>query len=103
MELTEAVRTRRMIRSYDPDRPVRRETLEMLLNLAIRAPSAGHTQGWRFLVLDHIRSRSPFWAATSEDGPADYWLRRLQSAPALVVCLSDRQAYLDRYAEPDKG
>lgn len=103
MELTEAVRTRRMIRSYDPDRPVSRETLEMLLNLAIRAPSAGHTQGWRFLVLDDITSRSRFWSATSGDGPADDWLRRLQSAPALVVCLSDRQAYLDRYAEPDKG
>jgi nitroreductase len=27
----------------------------------------------------------------------------MQSAPALVVCFSDRQAYLDRYAEPDKG
>src|SRR4051794_19084013 len=103
MELTEAVRTRHMIRSYDPDRPVPRETLETLLNLASRAPSAGHTQGWRFLVLDDITSRSRFWSATSDDGPEDDWLRRLQSAPALIVCLSDREAYLDRYAEPDKG
>jgi nitroreductase len=103
MELQRAVRTRRMIRTYDPERPVSRETLETLLNLAIRAPSAGHTQGWRFLVLDDITSRSRFWSATSDDGPADSWLRRLQSAPALIVCLSDKQAYLDRYAEPDKG
>jgi nitroreductase len=103
MELQRAVCTRRMIRSYDPDRPVERETLETILNLAIRAPSAGHTQGWRFLVLDDITSRSRFWSATSDDGPADSWLRRLQSAPALIVCLSDKQAYLDRYAEPDKG
>src|SRR3954463_12224613 len=103
MELTEAVRTRRMIRSYDPDRAVPREPLEMLLNLAIRAPSAGHTQGWRFLVLDDITSRSRFWSATSDDGPDDDWLRRLQSAPVLIICLSDREAYLDRYAEPDKG
>jgi nitroreductase len=102
MELQEAVRTRRMIRSYDPDRPVPRDTLEMLLNLAIRAPSAGHTQGWRFLVLDDITSRSRFWSATSTE-PGDDWLRRLQTAPALVVCFSDRDAYLDRYAEPDKG
>ena len=103
MELQNAVRTRRMIRTYDPDRPVPRETLEMLLNLAIRAPSAGHTQGWRFLVLDDITSRSRFWSATSDGGEADSWLRRLQSAPALIVCLSDKAAYLDRYAEPDKG
>jgi nitroreductase len=103
MELTDAVRTRRMIRTYDPDRPVSRDTLETILNLAIRAPSAGHTQGWRFLVLDDITSCSRFWSATTEDGPADSWLRRMQSAPALIVCLSDKQAYLDRYAEPDKG
>ena len=27
----------------------------------------------------------------------------MQSAPVLIVCLSDKQAYLDRYSEPDKG
>lgn len=102
MELQDAVRTRRMVRSYDPDRPVDRSTVEMLLNLAIRAPSAGHTQGWRFLVLDDIRSRTAFWSATAE-GPEDDWLRRLRTAPVLVVCFSDKPAYLDRYAEPDKG
>jgi len=103
MELQRAVRTRRMIRNYDPERSVPRDVLESVLNLAIRAPSAGHTQGWRFLVLDDITSRSRFWSATAEDGPADSWLRRMQSAPALIVCLSDKQAYLDRYSEPDKG
>jgi nitroreductase len=103
MELQDAVRTRRMVRTYDPDRPVPRDLLDNLLNLAIRAPSAGHTQGWRFLVLDDITSRTRFWSATVEDGPADTWLRRLQTAPVLVVCFSDKAAYLDRYAEPDKG
>jgi nitroreductase len=103
MELQEAVYRRRMVRSYDPDRPVPRELVESLLNLAIRAPSAGHTQGWRFLVLDDITSRARFWAATAEDDAADPWRDRMQTAPALVVCFSDRDAYLDRYAEPDKG
>jgi nitroreductase len=81
---------------------VLRETVQYLLNLAIRAPSAGHTQGWEFLVLDDITSREAFWAATTTD-PADSWLRGMQNAPVLVVCLSDKTAYLDRYAEPDKG
>jgi nitroreductase len=27
----------------------------------------------------------------------------MAQAPVLVVCLSDKTAYLDRYAEPDKG
>lgn len=102
MELTDAVRRRRMVRSYDPERPVSRETLGELLSLAVRAPSAGHTQGWRFLVLDDITSRSAFWQATAE-GDADAWLERMQRAPALIVVFSDKSAYLDRYAEADKG
>jgi nitroreductase len=91
-----------MTRSYDPDQPVDRATVDTLLNLAIRAPSAGHTQGWEFLVLNDIRSRALFWSATS-DGPYDAWRTRMQTAPALVIFLSDKEAYLDRYAEPDKG
>lgn len=102
MELQDAVRRRRMTRSYDPDRPVPRETLNGLLSLAIRAPSAGHTQGWRFLVLDDITSRTAFWDATVE-GSADAWLTRMRTAPALIVVFSDMDEYLDRYAEPDKG
>jgi nitroreductase len=102
VELRDAIRHRRMVRTYDPARPVPRETVEDLLDLAIRAPSAGHTQGWRFLVLDAPAAREAFWTATS-DGPPDSWLRRLQTAPTLVIFFSDRLAYLDRYAEPDKG
>lgn len=104
MELREVVRQRRMIRSYDPERPVPRETVDTLLNLAVRAPSAGHTQGWRFLVLDDITSRERFWSVTEDpDDADDPWLTRMRRAPVLVVFFSDRQAYLDRYAEPDKG
>ena len=102
MELRDAIRRRRMVRSYDPDVPVSRETVNALLALAIRAPSAGHTQGWRFLVLDDPDARARFWEVTG-DGPADPWLTRMQRAPVLIVCFSDREAYLDRYAEPDKG
>jgi nitroreductase len=103
MELAHAIRTRRMCRTYDPDRPISREVLSGLLNLGIRAPSAGHTQGWRFLILDDITSVSAFWTATTRPGDANRWLDRLRSAPVLIICYSDKQAYLDRYAESDKG
>jgi nitroreductase len=104
MELSEAVRGRRMVRTYDPDRPVARSTIDDLLGLAVRAPSAGHTQGWHFLVLDQPDGRDAFWAATTDaDEAGDDWLSRLRTAPALIVCLSDKTAYLDRYAETDKG
>ena len=101
MELTEAIRQRRMIRSYDSQRPVPRTLIDGLL--AVRAPSAGFSQGWRFLVLDEPQSVAAFWAATRSDDPPDRWLARMQTAPALIVIFSDKSVYLDRYAEPDKG
>jgi nitroreductase len=91
-----------MVRSYDPDRPIDPESLNQLLRLAVRAPSAGHTQGWRFLVLNDITSRNRFWEATS-DGEPDPWLLGMRTAPVLIIAFADKQAYLDRYAEPDKG
>jgi nitroreductase len=103
MEFEDVVRRRRMIRSYDPDIPVPRETVDELLDLAVRAPSAGHTQGWAFLVLSTAQARERFWAVTTAGEEPDGWLRRLSTAPCLVVCFSDKTAYLDRYAEPDKG
>ncbi|TQN43374.1 nitroreductase [Blastococcus colisei] len=107
MEFAEVVRRRRMVRDYDPDRPVPPEVRERLLEHAIRAPSAGFSQGWAFLVLETAEDRDRFWTATSpapEDPPSpDGWLIRMRRAPLLVIPLSHKAAYLDRYAEPDKG
>ena len=36
-------------------------------------------------------------------GPPTAWLTRMRRAPLLIVPMSDKAAYLDRYAEPDKG
>jgi nitroreductase len=103
MEFEDVVRCRRMIRTYDPGVPVPRETVDDLLDLAVRAPSAGHTQGWAFLVLSTAQSRERFWATTTSGEEPDSWLQRMRTAPCLIVCFSDKTAYLDRYAEPDKG
>ena len=97
------VRRRRMVRDYDPSRPVPAEVVERLLEHAIRAPSAGFSQGWAFLVLESDEDRSRFWTATTSSGAPDGWLTRMSRAPFLVVVLSSKEAYLDRYAEPDKG
>ncbi|MFW3169005.1 nitroreductase family protein [Geodermatophilus sp. CPCC 206100] len=102
MEFADVVRRRRMVRDYDPDRPVPPEVRERLLAHAVRAPSAGFAQGWAFLVLETPEERDRFWAATAPAG-GDGWLTRMRRAPLLVVPLSSKDAYLDRYAEPDKG
>jgi nitroreductase len=104
MDFQEVVRRRRMVRNYDPDRPVPPAVVDRLLTNALRAPSAGFSQGWAFLVLQSAQERARFWAATVtvEDSP-DPWLSGMQNAPLLIVPLSHKRAYLDRYAESDKG
>jgi nitroreductase len=104
MEFREVVRRRRMVRNYDPDRPVPPEVTQRLLEHALHAPSAGFSQGWGFLVLESAEDRERFWSATSEpEEPPDSWLRGMRNAPLIVVAHSHRDAYLDRYAEADKG
>src|SRR3954468_21882153 len=101
MEFADVVRRRRMVRDYDPDRPVPADVRERLLEHAIRAPSAGVSQGWAFPVLEPPGGRERFWrATTAAEDEADPWLTRMRRAPLLIVPLSHKQAYLDRYAEP---
>jgi len=97
-----------MVRDYDPDRPVPADVRERLLAHALRAPSAGFSQGWAFLVLETPEERERFWTATTDSAVThppspDPWLVRMRRAPLLIVPMSDKSAYLDRYAEPDKG
>ncbi|HET6530300.1 MAG TPA: nitroreductase family protein [Actinoplanes sp.] len=103
MEFDEVVRRRRMVRSYDPDRPVPAEVRDKLIRHALRAPSAGFSQGWGFLVLEQPADRAVFWSATSDRAGTDDWLGRMRTAPLIIVALSNKSAYLDRYAEADKG
>ena len=101
MEVAEALRRRRMVRVYDPDRPVPPDLVDAVCAAALRAPSAGFTQGVSLLVAGTAESRAAFWAATADRESA--WLRGMRSAPVLIMLWTSRQAYLDRYAQPDKG
>jgi nitroreductase len=102
MEFREVARRRRMVRNYDPGRPVPPEVVDRLLAHAVRAPSAGFSQGWAFLVLEEPGDRERFWTATTPQSPTS-WLTGMRRAPLIVAVHSHKDAYLDRYAEPDKG
>ncbi|UMG94577.1 nitroreductase family protein [Nocardioides sp. TF02-7] len=103
MEFAEVVRRRRMVRSYT-DEPVDPAVVERALEHATRAPSAGFSQGWAFVVLDRPEDVRRFWAASTDDvDRPDRWLAGMMRAPVVVVPCSVRAAYLDRYAEADKG
>lgn len=97
------VRRRRMVRNYDPRQPVSRATLDDLVDLGRRAPSAGFSQGHQFLVLDEPGAVAAYWQVTADASAVNTWLQGMQSAPAIIVVFSDKGRYLDRYAEPDKG
>ncbi len=91
-----------MVRNYT-DEPVDPDIVDRALAHAVRAPSAGFSQGWGFLVLDTPHDVRRYWAATADVEEPDEWLRGMMRAPVLVVPCSSKAAYLGRYAEPDKG
>jgi nitroreductase len=104
MEFQDAVRKRRMVREFDPERPVPREKLERIVTNATRAPSAGFAQGHGFLVLDTPEDCATFWEVTNRPGQEEATgSPSMHTAPAIIVPFAHKQAYLDRYAEPDKG
>lgn len=104
MEFQDVVRRRRMVRNF-ADRPLPAATVDRILANAQRAPSAGFSQGWAFLVLEGRDETGRFWDATfpvGTDRDGFRW-QGLFDAPLIVVPLSHKDAYLERYAEPDKG
>lgn len=91
-----------MCRSFTAQ-PVPPGVLERALAAATRAPSAGNSQGWAFVVLqgdetevfwDH-QARPSWRAHPSHPG--------LLRAPVVVLPLGNRAHYVDRYAEADKA
>ena len=92
-----------MVRRYS-DRPVDPDVVDRMLAHAQRAPNAGFTQGWAFLVLDTPEDVALFWESTGADRDEhNAWLDGMRTAPVLIVPLASKDAYLDRYAQADKG
>ncbi|MFF0264600.1 nitroreductase family protein [Kribbella sp. NPDC004536] len=104
MEFSDVVRRRRMVRNYDPDRAVPDEIRERILENGLRAPSGGFSQGWAFLTLEGD-DRERYWQISAENPDEKYveWITGLRRAPLLILAFADKDAYLDRYTEPDKG
>ena len=64
MEFQQVVDQRRMIRRY-ADRPVDPGAVQRALRNATRAPSAGFSQGWAFVLLDQPDDVRRYWEATT--------------------------------------
>ena len=100
MEFQDVLRKRRMVRSF-LDKPVPAETVDRILKNATRAPSAGFSQGWAFIALEGPEQTGAFWDFCNE-GMAPSRREGVGAAPVVILPLSHKAAYLERYSRPDK-
>src|SRR5487761_1591097 len=85
-----------MVREFTAE-PVQQASLDRILANAGRGPSAGFSQGQAFLVLSGDELKR-FWELGSTAT-----LPSVTTAPLVIVPMSCKRVYLDRYARPDKG
>lgn len=98
--LADLIHRRRMVRAFT-DADVDVTLVDQLLDLARRAPSAGNTQPWEYLVL-RGSDVDRYWDTTLADRSA-FRPRGLLAAPVLIVPYVRPSAYPERYSESDKS
>jgi nitroreductase len=105
VELHEAIRRRAMVRSFST-RPVDRADVDRILQAALRAPTAGHTRGTAWVVLEGREQTAVYFDATTDDAWRDRqraWADGLARAPVVLLAYTSADAYVARYAEEDKA
>jgi nitroreductase len=81
MDVMEAIRARRSVRSYE-DRPVEDEKLEAVLEAGRLAPSAKNLQEWRFVVARDAATRKRLMAAAKNQ-------TFVGEAPVVIACCAE--------------
>lgn len=102
MEFRDVLRRRRMVRNYQ-DRPVDDAAVQRIVDAGMRAPSAGFSQGLRFVVVTDQSVRRTLAEAAGESHYVaqgfEPWMSR---APVHIVVGVREDDYHERYREPDK-
>ncbi len=93
MELWEAIKKRRSIRSFQ-DRDVEEEKILKMIEAATWAPSAGNVQPWEFVVVRNPEIRKKL-------AEAAYNQRFIEKAPVDIVVVADERR--SAYAYGDRG
>lgn len=99
MDFQDVIRRQRMVRPPYDDRPVPRELVDLILSNTQKAPSAGFSQGFAFMVLDTQADTQLFWELTR---PRTFD-QATPTTPVIILPLENADAYLRRYSEPDKA
>lgn len=84
MELSKAIQARQSIRAFKDD-PVPDHIIDTILNAAIRAPSEGNLQPWRFFVVKNERVKQALAIAALDQ-------MFIAEAPVVVVVCIDLAA-----------
>lgn len=102
-DFRELLARRRMTRAYSPE-PVERETIERIVGVIRRAPTAGFSQGQRLLVVTdpQTRRRIAEISDEEEDYVAQGYEPWLSVAPVHVLLLTREADYHERYQREDK-
>ena len=104
------IKRRKMVRAFTPE-PLAPGVTDRLLRAGNRAPSAGFSQGYSFLVLEGSEQSAPLWEILHQDvasagatqAAAAAMMAATSRAPLVIVPLACKDVYLDRYARSDKG
>jgi nitroreductase len=103
MQFGEILRRRKMVRSYT-DQSVPREAIERIVTRARKAPTAGFSQGLRFVVVTDPKTRKGVAVAGGEEWyhEGNHPWTWLSGAPVQVVVCTREEDYHERYRKPDK-
>ena len=92
MEVYEAIRLRKAVRSYQ-DRPVEKDKLERVLGGARLAPSARNMQEWRFVVVSDRATREALRQTANNQA-------FVAEAPIVIACCAAASDHVMRCGQP---
>ena len=88
VDVEDAIRSRRSIKSFDPDAELTDDTLRRLFDLVARTPSSFNLQHWRFVVVRKEERRQAMMAAS-------FGQPHVGAASAVVVVAAKLNAHED--------
>jgi nitroreductase len=86
MNVSEAIRTRRAVKQYDPDHKMTDAEIEQLMSLAMLAPTAFNIQNWRFVLVRDPALRKQIRAVSWNQA-------QVEEASLLVVLTADLKSW----------
>ena len=92
MNVIEAIKTRRSVRSYQ-DKPVEPEKLQQILEAARLAPSASNSQDWKFIVVQDPQTRQALAKACHDQA-------FIAQAPIVIAACSTNPTRLMASGQP---